>query len=129
MAERIRTLPISLKTEILCAPVYYDENGQFHVERRLGCIGCPLASDNGKKDFLQYPKLLKQFIKAQQRYLDTHTDTKAYAAFDGNAYNCVYKRLFCHTMEDYRLAISGGLFPDQAIDTKKFLEEYFGIEL
>lgn len=23
---------------IKCAPVYYDENGYFHVERRLGCI-------------------------------------------------------------------------------------------
>ena len=24
---------------IKCAPVYYDENGLFHVERRLGCVG------------------------------------------------------------------------------------------
>ena len=114
---------------IKCAPVYYDENGQFHVERRLGCIGCPMASDKGKKDFKQYPKLLKQFIKAEQRYLDTHKQTKAYQLFNGNAYNAVYKRLFCKTIDDYRSAITGGLFPDQAIETKKFLEEYFGIEL
>lgn len=26
-------------------------------------------------------------------------------------------------------AITGSLFPDQAIDAKKFLEEYFGTEL
>lgn len=29
----------------------------------------------------------------------------------------------------FHCEISGGLFPDQAIDTKKFLKEYFGIEL
>lgn len=115
--------------KIKCAPVYYDKNGKFHVERRLGCIGCPMASDNGKKDFKQYPKLLKQLIKAQQRYLDTHKQTKAYQCFNGNAYNAVYKRLFCKTIDDYRLALTGGLFPDQAIDTKNFLEEYFGCEL
>lgn len=103
--------------------------GQFHVERRLGCIGCPLASDNGKKDFLQYPKLLKQIIKAQQRYLDSHPNSKAYSAFNGNAYNCVYKRLFCTTMDEYEMKISGGLFPELAIDTKQYLEQYFGIEL
>lgn len=114
---------------IKCAPIYYDENGQFHVERRLGCIGCPMASDNGKGDFLQYPKLLKQVIKAQQRYLDTHTQSRAYNAFGGNAYNCVYKRLFCKTMQDYELNTNPGLFPELTVDTKKFLENYFGIEL
>lgn len=114
---------------IKCAPVYYDENGKFHVERRLGCIGCPLASDNGKKDFLQYPKLLKQIIAAQQRYLDSHPNSNAYSAFNGNAYNCVYKRLFCNTMEEYKMEISGGLFPELRIDAKRYLEQYFGIEL
>lgn len=114
---------------IKCAPVYYDENGQFHVERRLGCIGCPMASDNGKGDFLQYPKLLKRIIRSQQIYLDTHKQSKAYSAFDGNAYNCVYKRLFCKTMEDYEMKITGGLFPENAIDAKRELEKYFGIEL
>lgn len=43
---------------IKCAPLYYDENGVFHVERRLGCIGCPMAADNGRGDFLKYPKML-----------------------------------------------------------------------
>ena len=41
---------------IKCAPVYYDEKGIFHVERRLGCIGCPLQSDNGKADFKRDPE-------------------------------------------------------------------------
>ena len=115
--------------KITCAPVYYDESGKFHVERRLGCIGCPLASDNGKGDYLKYPKMLKQVVRAAQRYLDNHPQTRAYQYFDGNAYNLVFKRLFCDKNEEYQLLVSGGLFPDQAIDTKAHLEKYFGIEL
>ena len=114
---------------IKCAPVYYDENGAFHCERRLGCIGCPLASDNGKADFLKYPKMLKNIIKAAQKYLDTHTTANAYSYFDGNAYNLAFKRLFCTTNEEYENIVSGGLFPENAVDTKKFMEDYFGIEL
>lgn len=115
--------------KIKCAPVYYDENGTFHVERRLGCIGCPLASDSGKKDFLQYPKLLKQIIRAEQIYLDSHKNSKAFERYGGNAYNVVFKRLFCETVEEYDMKTTGGLFPELAIDTKQYLEDYFGIEL
>lgn len=46
-----------------CHPLYYDHEGKFRVERRLGCIGCPLQGDRGKKDFLMYPKLLKQILR------------------------------------------------------------------
>lgn len=44
---------------IKCHPLYYDEQGNFHVERRLGCIGCPLRSDKGKADFLKYPRFFE----------------------------------------------------------------------
>ena len=114
---------------IHCAPIYYDRGGQFHVERRLGCIGCPLAADNGKGDFVKYPKMLKRIVHSVKIYLDSHKDSKAYEYFDGNAYNLVFKRLFCTNTEEYVNLVSGGLFPEQAIDTKKFLEDYFGIEL
>ena len=116
---------------IKCAPVYYDENGQFHVERRLGCIGCPLRSDNGVGEYLKYPKLLKQVVKSAQRYLDTHPQTKAYKYFDGNGCNLVFKRLFMSDAgpDDYNIMVTGGLFPEQALDAKKFLEDYFGIDL
>ena len=115
--------------KIKCAPLYYDENGQFHVERRLGCIGCPLASDSGKGDYVKYPKMLKRVVKSAQRYLDNHKQTREYSYFGGNAYNLVFKRLFCETNEEYFNLITGGLFPEMAVDTKKELEDYFGIEL
>lgn len=113
---------------IKCAPVYYDEDGVFHVERRLGCLGCPMATDNGRGDYLKYPKLLKQVCKSAQRYLDTHQHVKAYEIFDGNGYNLVFKRLFCKTKESY-FALTDGLLPDANIDTKAYLEDYFHIEL
>ena len=113
---------------IKCAPVYYDQEGRFHVERRLGCLGCPMATDNGRGDFLQYPKLLKQIIRAEQKYLDSHPQTRAYAWYEGSAYNAVFKRLFCKTKEDYA-ALTNGLLPDANIDTKAYLQEYFKIEL
>lgn len=113
---------------IKCAPVYYDEKGIFHVERRLGCIGCPLQSDNGKAEFKKYPGMLRQMVRSMDKYIKTHPDTRAAQMF-GNAYNVVYKRLFCKTMEDYEIATGGGLFPELKTDTKKFLENYFGIDL
>lgn len=113
--------------KIKCAPVYYDENGQFHVERRLGCIGCPLQSHDGLRDFEQYPKLFQQIVKAKQKFYDTHQNVGK--GFDRNVYNSFYYQFFCKNMDEYRTAVTGGLFPDQAIDAKKFLEEYFGCEL
>lgn len=57
---------------LVCAPTYYDEEGVFHVERRLGCIGCPLKSDKGKSDYKKYPKLLKLLVKSAKVFMDTH---------------------------------------------------------
>lgn len=46
---------------IKCHPLYYDEQGNFHVERRLGCVGCPLMSKNKRK---QHFKENKGMLKA-----------------------------------------------------------------
>ena len=113
---------------IKCHPLYYDEQGSFHVERRLGCIGCPLRSDRGKADYLKYPKMLKQLIKSVQIYLDTHPHVKAVGKF-GNAYNVVLQDLFFDSYEKYHNAVTGGLFPETAIDAKSFMEDYFKIDL
>ena len=42
---------------IQCHPLYYNDRAEFDVSQRLGCIGCPLASDNGLADFIRYPKM------------------------------------------------------------------------
>ena len=114
--------------KIKCAPHYYDDAGNFHPERRLGCIGCPLAADNGRGDFKKYPKLLKAECRAAQDFLDTHKSRPSNAIYH-DGYGLVFRRLFCHTVSDYQSLIGGGLFPETAIDAKKYLEEYFHIDL
>lgn len=53
---------------IKCHPLYYNEDGKFCVERRLGCIGCPMQSDNGVADFVKYPKMLRQWMRSAQQW-------------------------------------------------------------
>lgn len=113
---------------VKCHPLYYDEQGNFHVERRLGCIGCPLRSDKGKSDFLKYPKFLKRLIACMQEWFDTHPNIKSHDKF-GNAYNQAFHNLFCNSYEQYANLITGGMFPETAIDAKAFLEDYFKIDL
>lgn len=117
-----------LQRGIKCAPVYYDEDGTFHVERRLGCIGCPLKSDNGVSDYLKYPKMLKALVEAAKKFMLAHPKSKAKEIFT-DAYGFVYHNLFCDSYSDYDLKVTGGLFPELAVDPKKYLEDYFGIEL
>jgi phosphoadenosine phosphosulfate reductase len=48
---------------VTCAPVYYDESGTFHPERRLGCICCPLTSRKHRiREFEKYPNMVKAYI-------------------------------------------------------------------
>lgn len=114
---------------VKCHPLYYDVQGIFHVERRLGCIGCPLKSDRGKAEFLAYPRILTQLIRSVRIYLDTHPHVKAVEKFDNNAYNVLFHNLFFDSYEKYHNAVTGGLFPETAIDAKAFLEDYFKIDL
>lgn len=115
---------------IKCHQLYYDEQGNFHVERRLGCIGCPLASRKKRKEqFLQYNKFLKLWIKNFQIYLDTHINGEQYRLCDGSAYNKIFYELFCESNDDFKNKMDCGLFPETAIDAKDFLENYFKIDL
>ena len=114
---------------IRCAPVYYDEQGRFRVERRLGCIACPLVHDRGLAQYKQYPKFLKAEMTAVQKFLDNHPNTTYHKFVDGKAYNAFFYALFCHTQEEFLSVKTGGLFPDNAVDIKGYLENYFNIQL
>lgn len=113
---------------IKCHPLYYDECGNFYVERRLGCIGCPMKSDRGKADFRKYPRFLKRLIAVAQEYLDTHPHVNAVKKF-GDAYNLIFQNLFCESYEQFANLIGGGMFPETAVDSKVFLEDYFKTDL
>ena len=114
-----------------CAPVYYDEDGNFHVERRLGCLCCPLMNMKKRREqFQQYPKLLKLYIKNFQIWLDNHRGSKIDELCEGSPYNKMFADLFCDGYSRQTTdMLHGGLFPDLQIDTKAFLEDYFKIDL
>ena len=78
-----------------CHPHYYDKNGNFHVERRVGCIACPLMNEKSRIEvFRKYPKLLKLYIKNFQRYMDSHPNARTVLHCDGNPYNKMFFELW-----------------------------------
>lgn len=113
---------------IKCHPLYYDDKGDFRVERRLGCIGCPLAS-NAKNEFKRYPKFVKAYIEAARVFIDGKSERKDKYR---DPYVLFYANFFCPTAEDYHNflnQLNGNNLFDDKIDVKKFLEDYFKIEL
>ena len=113
---------------ITLAPVYYTD-GELHIERRLGCIGCPLASrKNRLAELKQYPKFIKAYARALQMFFDTHPNCKMLNFGYRNVYEALVRDLFYDNQEDYNVSVSGGMFGDsERLDCKKFLEEYFNI--
>lgn len=102
-----------------CHPLYYDENGKFCVERRLGCIGCPLQGDRGKSDFVKYPILLKQVLRRGilfHRRLGRNEDDAVL--------NLVHNLFYSNHGYEKFLQTYQGLFKN---DPWQQIEKYFGI--
>ena len=115
--------------DIRCHPLYYDSAGVFHVERRLGCIGCPLASRQHRiNDFLRYPKFLRFWARLGAEYLRTHPNIATHKYFD-DVYEWLVCELFYDSIEKFRFDYprGGGLFGVD--DCRVRLENYFGIKL
>lgn len=114
---------------IKCHPLYYDADGNFDVKKRVGCLICPLMSQRKLREaYKQYPKMLKLMISAYQEYFDNNPNIKAHDRFK-DAYEERLYALFCTNMQEFKQLIGGGMFPETAIDAKKFLEDYFKIDL
>lgn len=109
---------------IECHSLYY-KNGIFDSNKRLGCMGCPLKHDRGLSDFKSYPLLVKQWIKHGNIWFDTHTHTHSRTKFQ-NVYNLFFHNVFCDSYYDY-IYKTTGLFGN--LDTKKFMEDYFNVDL
>ena len=109
---------------IKCAPVYYDEQGNFHVERRLGCMCCPLASKKKRiEQFKKYPNMVKAYIKYGDKYLKTHSNAREkwkdiYEWF-------VFYLFYWDNIQKWHDLNSGFLPPP---NYKEFLENYFNIK-
>lgn len=114
---------------IKCHPLYYDQEGNFHPERRLGCICCPLAS---RRKMLEQYKIYTKFLIAELNAVDkcqkAHPNSVSTQRFH-TPYNLMFYHLFCDNLEEYDARVNGGMFPDNAIDTKQFLSNYFNVTL
>ena len=113
---------------IRCHPMYYDGQGVFHPERRLGCMCCPLANRKHRiGEFRQYPNMVKAYIRAERRYLLSHPKSPI-LSYVKDVYEWFVLQLFCDSKEDFRLRFGRTLF-SPPVDCKKFLEEQFFIKL
>ena len=110
--------------KIKCAPIYYDEEGIFHVERRLGCMCCPLASKKKRiNNFVEHPGMVRFYIRNLRIFRGSHPDSKVVGHFSNEYEQFAYDVFYPD--------ISIKKFKQQMFDTdwKKLLEEYFKIKL
>ncbi len=108
-------------------PLYYNEDGSLNVKKRLGCMGCPLKSDNGLADFKANPKLVRAWLRAGKKWWESHPNLKSKEKFS-DIYELFVSSIFFDSYEKSMIAIRGGIF-NNPIDCKKWLEDYFKITL
>ena len=110
---------------IRCAPVYYDEEGNFHPERRLGCMCCPMAYRKTRiEEFRKHPNMVKWYCRGGGKWLESHPNSPSKEKF-GDIYTLFTRVLFYETNEQFEQARKG-MFGD--VDCKTFLENYFKIK-
>lgn len=112
---------------IKCHPLYYRE-GQFDVTKRLGCMGCPLASRNKRIQFFkENPKWLKAWIRAGQKWYtsEKYQNGKAKHKFK-DAFEVMGYMLYCDNTEQFKEK-TYGMFGE--FDWKEFLEKEFNIDM
>ena len=113
---------------IKCHPLYY-MGGEFDVTKRLGCMGCPLASRKKRIQFFKdNPRWLKAWIRAgQKRYTsEKYQNGKAKVKFN-DAFEAMGYLLYCDNMEDFKEKTYSMLFG--YFDWKEFLQKEFNIDM
>ena len=108
-------------------PLYYREDGSIDPKRRLGCMCCPLAYYKKRIEyFKEYPKMVRAYIRAGQKFRDAHPDAKSVQNHP-TVYQQFVRDVFFERQKAFEQATGGGMFDD--IDYKQFLEDYFKIKL
>ena len=109
-------------------PLYYREDGSIDPKRRLGCMCCPLASRRKRlMEFKEHPNMVKMYCRQGEVFRSNHQGNKNNQLF-ANVYEWLTFTLFADNMEDFRMKFGANMF-DNGTDCKKFLEDYFGIDL
>lgn len=108
------------------APMYYNNEGEIDVSQRLGCMCCPLASRKKRIiEFQKHPLIAKAYLRAGQKFLDTHPNCKAQEKYE-SVYEWFTRDVFFARNEEWD-AVSKSIFGKP--DFKKFLEDKFGTNL
>ena len=115
--------------KIKCAPVYYDENGEFDVNWRLGCVGCPLANKKARRaSYMKNPKMLLAQVKALQDYWDKRAAAGVASAAaetcNQNAWVYFYATLFYDSIAEFKDKCTNLLFD---FDIEAYMKDYFKI--
>lgn len=111
---------------IKCHPLYYNNEGNFNVHCRLGCMGCPLPHDRSVDDFKEHPALVRAWIRNGQIWWDTHKLKKLKKKFK-NIYELFICNMFFRSQRAFRDWQRNPLFGEH--DCKKEIEDYFNIKL
>ena len=107
-------------------PLYFRQDGSIDPKRRIGCMCCPMASTKKRlEQFKERPGMVKAYIRAGQKFRDTHPETKTAKMYD-NVYQWFVRYVFFERQWKWEQS-RNGLFGE--IDYKQFLEQYFNIEL
>lgn len=81
------------QNDIQCHPLYYDGEGLFHVERRLGCLCCPLMSLKQRiEQFRKYPRMVHYYLRNGDIFLKRHPNSKT-ALINNDVYEMFYHHL------------------------------------
>lgn len=107
---------------IKCHPLYYSDTGAFCVKKRLGCMGCPLSISNAKKDFAQYPKLARLWIKHGLVWWNSHPGIKSREKFE-SVYDLFFHNFYFKSYNDY-VAAKYGFFGN--LDFKEVFDLKYG---
>lgn len=106
--------------------LYYREDGSIDPKRRLGCMCCPLASTKKRiEQFKEHPNMVKAYIRAGQKFRDTHPDAKSIKTHP-TVYQQFVRDVFFERQQKFE-EFENGMFGN--IDYKQFLMDYFGIKL
>lgn len=107
-------------------PLYFREDGSIDPKRRLGCMCCTLQSKRQRIEaFKQYPNMVKAYLRAGEKFRNTHPDTKTAKMYD-NVYEWFVRDVFFESQDDFNY-YERGMFGK--IDYKQFLMNYFNINL
>ena len=114
---------------IKCHPLYYDKDGNFHVERRLGCMGCPLVTPKQRiKEFKEHPGMVRLYVHAAQKFFDNHPQSKMRDYID-NAAEWFVMIIYCKSVADFKQRFKGENLFGTKIDCVELLQQEYNITL